>query len=80
MTESTKHEAERSSLDRCECRGTSGLCSGATHQHGETMDGGCLNDAVRVIYREPDREAVTAEEIPMCAACAEYHEAKGEPR
>lgn len=72
---------------RCECRDP--MCPQAQPQHHykggpavRSSSSKCFKPAVRtvpverVIYREPEREAVTAESVPMCAACAKWHEGK----
>lgn len=73
---------------RCECRDAK--CAESTGHVGPDW-GACLHDAVRLvtvmervmpIFRPgtPDGRIERNREVPMCAACAEHHEAKAGAR
>ena len=56
---------------RCECRSFTGCGEGDT-RHWEQ----CRNDAVRIVTVKAAPIYRSERYLPMCAACAEYHEAK----
>ena len=70
---------------RCECRGQEGHSHGVTDTGPNADDFRCPHDAVRMVTvirdkmpRFVDEQETNWEpegvDVPMCAACAEYHE------
>ena len=63
---------------RCECREIGNKC----HNGGGYGEAECQADAVRLVtVHVPEADSLTfgyaparTDEVPMCAACAEYHE------
>ena len=59
---------------RCECRDGK-----RCHDDGDGYGRQCIADAVRTVTMQPFPTLLGNQyekQVPMCAACAEYHEAK----
>lgn len=75
-------------LGRCECRD----CPGQQHARGTAFVGNCTRDAVRYVtvhnptvkYHQPPDQNIRCDsvfdDVPMCSACATFHESKAGAR